>query len=78
MLAVSNLTSLTSLNLSLCFDLTDAGKLLPVSSLPALTSLDLGGCVKVTGAGLRAVSASILNNWGQFYPPKPTARASSL
>jgi hypothetical protein len=46
-LAVSNLTSLTSLNLTYCRELTDES-MRAVSSLPALTSLTLSDCIKLT------------------------------
>jgi hypothetical protein len=43
---VSNCTSLTSLDLSCCYQLT-AEALRAVSSLPALTSLDLSDCYQL-------------------------------
>lgn len=30
------------------------------------------------GDAKSSLGVTLLNNWGQFYPPKPTARASSL
>ena len=53
---MSNCTSLTSLDLSCCYQLT-AEALRAVSSLPALTSLDLHGCYQLTDEALRAVSS---------------------
>jgi hypothetical protein len=41
-------------------------------SPPASRNSGIRGAV---GLGYRF---TVLNNWGQFYPPKPTARASSL
>ena len=54
MLAVSNLTSLKTLNLTNCIKLTDEG-MRAVRSLPALTSLNLTYCIKVSDEGMRAV-----------------------
>jgi hypothetical protein len=54
MRAVSNCTTLTSLNFS-SYDVTDEGLRL-VSSLPMLTFLDISSCEKVSDVGIRAVS----------------------
>jgi hypothetical protein len=56
MLAVSNLTGLTSLNLCGCVKVTDTG-LRAVSNLTGLKSLKLSCCFELTGAGMRAVSS---------------------
>jgi hypothetical protein len=56
MLAVSNLTSLTSLNLTDCVKLTDES-MRAVSSLPALTTLNQNNCVKLTDESMRSVSS---------------------
>jgi hypothetical protein len=56
MLAVSNLTSLNTLNLTNCRELTDEG-MRAVRSLPALTSLNFTNCRELTDEGMRAVSS---------------------
>jgi hypothetical protein len=51
----------------------------------ALVASDAAACalVLMTADGAckklhREETIQVLNNWGQFYPPKPTERASSL
>jgi hypothetical protein len=82
MLAVSNLTSLKTLNLTNCIELTDEG-MRAVSSLPALTSLNLTGCELVTDDGMRAVSSlpaltSLNIRWCQLVSDEGMRAVSSL
>jgi len=51
-------TSLTSLQLTGCNKLSDAG-LSELSGMAGLTSLDLTGCVRVRGTSLRALSSNL-------------------
>ena len=54
---LSHMTSLTSLNLGICYNITDAG-LKELRHMSALASLDLSGC-SITDAGLKELEHMI-------------------
>lgn len=50
LIAVANMTTLQTINLSGCVSVTDVGVLM-LTQLPALTSMDLSWCIKLSDAG---------------------------